>query len=740
MTLLASLCIGGLVVYIVVLLARLIDAVLWRRQLIAFHLELPRQLTHDQVSGWLAGLGALTRHIPAVIEIDADEHGIRHVLAVPRLHAPAVLHQARAMLPGLRTERARDYEFNTFVVRAAGELKVTSTSHPLGQERAPQMANAFLAALQPLASGTRIRVAWLIAGTTIPHPVKLSTLAPDLARFRRLKTRTPLLRVVGRIGVSGTDARICRGLLYRVYSTMRVLDAPGAALTRRILPWRVVAARLRDHAIPLTTWPAILNTRELAGLLGFPLDGASVSGLTATTSRQLPPPPDIPRGKLVLAHANYPGMEDRSLALRQADRLRHLWLLGPTGTGKSTLIANMAVQDARAGYGLVVIDPKADLCDDILARLPDERRDDVLVLNPAATERPIGFNILAAAHSEQERELVVDNVVRIFAEVWKASFGPRTTDVLRNALLTLTAATAPDGSAFTPAEVAPLLEQPAFRRFVTVQPTVPDTVRSFWQSYESMSTGERAQTIAPSLNKLRALTTRTSLRLILGQSQGIAMSDVFSRRRILLVPLNKGTVGSETASLFGSLVMASLWSAGLKRAEVPPTERRPVWVYLDEFQDVLRISSDIADALAQARALGIGFTLAHQYLAQLSPALQAAVLGTARSSVAFQLDQADAITLERRYAPSLTTDDLMGLRAYEVAMRLCVNGQVHVPITGRTLPLTEPTQDAYALAEVSRQRFGSPRAAVETALHARVQSTPGAGGPLIGHGQRKSAA
>jgi Type IV secretion-system coupling protein DNA-binding domain len=739
-TLLVSIFTGGLVVYVVVLLARQIDAVLWRRQLVAFQLELPRQLTHDQVSGWLSGLGALTRHIPVALEIDADEHGIRHVLAVPRFHAPVVLHQARTMLPGLRAERAEDYEFTMFTARAAGELRVSSTSHPLGQERAANMARAFLTALQPLAPDTRIRVSWLIAGTTIPHPVKLAALPPDLARFRRLKTRTPLLKVVGRIGVSGPDARICRALLYRVYSTMRVLDAPGAALTRRILPWRVVAARLRDHAIPLTIWPAILNTRELAGLLGFPLDGADISGLTTTTSRQLPPAPDIPRGKLVLGYSNYPGMEDRPLGLRQADRLRHLWLLGPTGTGKSTLIANMAVQDARAGYGLVVIDPKADLCDDILARLPEERRDDVLVLNPAATERPIGFNILASARSEQERELVVDNVVRIFADVWKSSFGPRTTDVMRNALLTLTAAKAPDGSAFTLAEVALLLEQPAFRRFVTMQPTIPQSVRSFWQAYDMMSAGERGQTIAPSLNKLRALTTRSSLRLILGQSQGFAMSDVFTRRRILLVPLNKGTVGSETAALFGSLVMASLWSAGLKRAELPPDQRRPVWVYLDEFQDVLRIASDISDALAQARALGIGFTLAHQYLAQLSPALQAAVLGTARSSVAFQLDQDDAKTLERRYAPSLTSDDLMGLRAYEVAMRLCVDGQVRAPNTGSTLPLGEPTQDAFALAQASRERFGTPRAIVEAALHDRSHVVADVGGTPIGRGRRKGAA
>lgn len=736
-TLAVALALGAVAPFGIVLLGRWFDSFSWRRELEALRLELPRELTHDQVSGWLAGLGALTRHIPVVIEIDADEHGIRHTLVAPRGHAKTVVQQARAMLPGLRAEVVPDYQLESFIIRAAGELKVTSTAHPLGQERAAELASAFLTALQPLSQGTHIRVSWLIAGTTFPHPRRLAGLPPDLARFRRQKTRTPLLKVAGRIGVGAPDARRSRALLYRMYSTMRMLDGPGSALTRRMLPWRVVASRLHDHAIPLTIWPAILNTRELAGLLGFPLDGTSIPGLRTTTARQLPPPPDIPRGKLVLAQSNYPGMEDRPLALRQADRLRHLWLLGPTGTGKSTVLENAAVQDAYAGYGFAVVDPKADLCEGILARLPEERRDDIVVLNPATTERPIGFNILASAQNEQGRELVVDNVVHIFAEVWKSSFGPRTTDVLRNALLTLTATKAPDGSAFTLAEVAPLLENPAFRRFVTMQPAVPEPVHAFWQSYEAMSSAQRTQTIAPSLNKLRALTTRSSLRLMLGQSTGIDVGDVFTKCRILLVSLNKGVVGSETAELVGALVVASLLNGMLKRTGLPPAERRPAWVYLDEWQDVLRIAGDIADAFAQARALGVGFTVANQYLGQLPPAIRAAT-STIRSSVTFQIDRDDAKALESKFLPTLTADDLMGMRAYEAVLRLCVNGQVRQPITGRTLPHCEPTQDAYALAAASRERFGTPRAIVEAALQLRSQVDVGRAAPHIGRVPRRS--
>jgi hypothetical protein len=248
-----------------------------------------------------------------------------------------------------------------------------------------------------------------------------------------------------------------------------------------------------------------------------------------------------------------------------------------------------------------------------------------------------------------------------------------------------------------------------------------------------MSKGERTQVIGPSLNKLRALTTRSSLRLMLGQSNGIDIADVFTKRRILLVSLNKGVVGSETAQLLGSLLVARLWNAALKRAAIPKEARRPVCAYVDEWQDVVRLSDSMSEALSQARALGLIWVLANQYLGQLSPAMQAA-MGTVRSLMVFQLQDEDAKALERRFAPTLTADDLMGLRAYEVAARLCVDNQTRSAVTGRTLPLGEPIRDAFALTQSSRERSGVLRADVEAALQARVSIAQSSVGQI---GKRK---
>jgi len=207
---------------------------------------------------------------------------------------------------------------------------------------------------------------------------------------------------------------------------------------------------------------------------------------------------------------------------------------------------------------------------------------------------------------------------------------------------------------------------------------------------------------------------------MLGQSDGIDLHEVFARRKILLVPLGKGTVGAETASLLGALVVSSLWSACLARVAVPPEKRWPVACYIDEAQDVVRLPLSIEDMLAQARGLGLALHLANQSLRQLPDSMRSALLGVARTTIAFQCGYEDAAALARSFAP-LSAEDLMGLAAWEIAMRPCVDGQTLRPVTGTTLPLPEPTTDGPALAEASRQRYGLPRAEVEAGMEARVR-------------------
>ena len=333
---------------------------------------------------------------------------------------------------------------------------------------------------------------------------------------------------------------------------------------------------------------------------------------------------------------------------------------------------------------------------------------------------------MATNGTETARELAVDHVLHVFREQWKEFWGPRTDAVLRASLLTLTSTRAANGSAFTVCELPALLTDATFRRWVTSRASVPQAVQEFWAWFEGLSKAEQTQVVGPVLNKLTALTQRTPLRLLLGQSDGIDLAAAMQSNKLLIMPLSRGLVGSETAALLSSLMMASLWQATLGRVRIPQAQRRPFWLFVDEATEVVRLPLDLADVMSEARGLGVGLTLATQYLAQLPPPVRKAMLATVRSQVVFQVEVEDARLLARSFEPSLTADDLRALPAYEVAMRLAVNGQTSRPMTGKTRPLPELTSDGSELRRRSRERYGLPRSEVEAGLAARRHVPHGA--------------
>ena len=752
--------IAGLSILGLVLGARWSNMDAWRRSLVAYRLHLPSNLKPDDAASWLMYIAATTHPTrfallplpPVALETVATARGIAHYVLVTERSKARLLSGLRATLPGARIEEAPDYLMSRPNFRVAAELTMTSQARPLAVERAESASAALLAALQPVSGRDEIRMQWIVTSAGTPEPVHSAsskqadqwwssylvegTLPRDAEAVQaaRLKRREPLLRSVARVGVVARDHRHAHALFGRVWNNLHALNAPGVRLRRRILFSSVVAARMANRTFPITRWPLLLNAREGPGLLGIPVAGVRLPGLSLGVARQLPPSPAMPSRGAILGVSNYPGMTNRVLALKTEDRLRHTFVLGPTGSGKSWLLASLILQDIRAGHGVVAIDVKGDLITDVLARLDERDMDRVVVLDASKRDRPIGFNILGQAHNEEARELTVDNVVHIFREIWSAYWGPRSDHILRGTLGTLVSVRAHDGSAFTLHEIVPLLTQPAFRRVVVNDSRLPDSLRAFWQWYEALSDGERAQAIGPVLNKVEAFVSRTPIRLMLGQSEGFDLGEVFRERKGLLVSLAKGVLGTETANLLGSLLVSALWQTTLAQVRVTSERRRPVFAYIDEAQDIVRLPLAIADMLAQARGLKLGLTLANQYLAQLPQAVQAAFLGTVRTQVTFAVEHEDATVLARRFAP-LTVDDLKGLGAYEIAARPSVDGATLAPVTGITLPLDDASNNPAELARVSRERYGVLRAEVETSIKARI-TPPGASGSSTGFGRR----
>ena len=318
------------------------------------------------------------------------------------------------------------------------------------------------------------------------------------------------------------------------------------------------------------------------------------------------------------------------------DSLEHSVLLGPTGSGKSTILQHLILSDINAGRSVLVIDPKQDLVRDVLERIPQERMDEVVVIDPS-DPCPVGFNPLAF-QEYGEPALIADSILSVLKEIWSDSWGVRIADVLNAALLTLVQV---EGA--TLLWLPALLTDDAFRRRITSQLKDRVALCPFWEQFDALKDTERRLIIEPVLNKIRQFLLRQYLRGVLGQaSPKFSLTDLFYKRRIVLVPLNKGIIGGESARLLGSLIVGMTWTLALSRAKIPPEKRHIVSVYIDELQDYLSLPTDLSDALAQARGLGLGLTLAHQYRGQLPTGVCAGIDANARNKIVFGLNATDA--------------------------------------------------------------------------------------------------
>jgi Type IV secretion-system coupling protein DNA-binding domain len=694
----------------------------WRRSLVAFELRIPRAVTAEDVARWVGLLRSLVPErrwwsalprSPLCVETTATHDGIRHVVVCPGWRRTAVLSTLSAAIPGARLVKLTDYLTGCYGPRfqAAIEMRLRGGGELLATDRAADTSRHLIAALQPLQSGETIRIQWLFTGVRPPRWITRPAVDADIPD---LWQAGPVLSAVARLAVASPLGRSrARAVLGRVWAALGSMNTPQTRVARRWWPRFAVAARLVLRVVPRGRWPIVATADELAGLLGLAVGVDVLPGVPAEISRTLPPSPSMPPGGLVIARSNYPSTAAQ-LHISTSDRLRHTWILGPTGTGKSTLLCNILSHDIAHGDGLVLIDAGGDLVADVLDRIPDSRADDIVVIDPTYADHIVGLNPLTAGPPEQAAGFTY----HVLRSLWAQSWGPRSADIVRACLLTLTATTAPNGSAFTLIDIPDLLTNPAFRRYVTGQSLPPQLVK-FWRWYDRMPEPQQANIISPVLNKLRTFTLSSPLRATFGQSDGVQFSDILAKGRVVLVALKKGILGAEACSLIGALVMASVWQAAQARVNLPKAQRTPFWLVADEFQETVRLPLDLADMAARARSLGLGLVLAHQYLAQLTATVKTAVLGTIRTQVVFQLERDDAGELAPAFAP-LTATDLHNLATFEIATRLCTNGATGPPVTGTTYPAPNPTRDGAALAAASRARHGQPVSEVDEQITART--------------------
>jgi type IV secretory pathway TraG/TraD family ATPase VirD4 len=373
----------------------------------------------------------------------------------------------------------------------------------------------------------------------------------------------------------------------------------------------------------------------------------------------------------------------KNFGIRQADRRAHMYVIGKTGTGKSTLLETMVRQDITAGHGLALFDPHGDLVERVIEWMPEKRKDDLIYFNVPDASKPLAFNPLESV-PPPKRALAASGMLEVFKKIWHESWGPRTEHLLRNALLALL-----DQPEATLADILRLMDDLSFRR--TAASRVHNAqVRNFWlREYENYPARFRAEVIAPIQNKVGAFLADPVLNAIVTQPKSaFDLRGVMDDGRILLVNLAKGKIGSDTAALLGALLVSRIGLTALSRADVPEPSRKDFFVYLDEFQSFTTLS--LANMLSELRKYRVNLILAHQYLSQLDLQVRDAILGNVGTIISFRLGLADAEILAKELWPEFSGEDLVRLPNYNVYVKLMVNGAVTRPFSAETLRLSSP--------------------------------------------------
>ncbi|MFA6428076.1 MAG: type IV secretion system DNA-binding domain-containing protein [Candidatus Buchananbacteria bacterium] len=473
----------------------------------------------------------------------------------------------------------------------------------------------------------------------------------------------------------------------------------------------------------------ILNAAELAGLYHFPLPSTTTPNIRWLKARTLAPPQNLPTEGIILGDNYYRGVKTE-IRMKLSDRRRHMYVIGGTGTGKSTLMEEMIKQDIAAGEGVCVIDPHGTLIDHILPCVPKERFEDIILFDASDTEWPIGLNMLEG-DSPQEMDYVSQEMIAIFYKLVTdpSMIGPIFEHNMRNVMFTLMSDKEDPG---TIADIPRMFTDPVFQKYKLTKVTDP-MVRAFWEK-EMAKTSDfhKSETLGYLISKVGRFVENTMMRNIIGQQKsGFNFREVMDQKKVLLVNLAKGVTGEINSQLLGLIIMSKLQMAALSRANVPEEERYDFFCYIDEFQNF--ITDSISVILAEARKYRLDMIMAHQYIGQLfggtnvegkagSNKVKDAIFGNVGTLIAYRIGVDDSEIIAKQMAPVVNEYDLLNLPMYTSYIRLLIDNAGAPPfnMTHRP-PSPGRPETVVALRELSRLKYGQPRAIIEQEILRRSQ-------------------
>lgn len=465
----------------------------------------------------------------------------------------------------------------------------------------------------------------------------------------------------------------------------------------------------------------VLSAEEIATLWHIPSIMVKTPNMDWVISKKLEPPVNLPvpgvtdpEGELTILGESVFHGQRMQFGIRPVDRARHIYVIGKTGMGKSTLLENMTFSDIQSGKGIAVIDPHGDLIEAILRFIPKHRSNDVVLFDPSDREYPISFNMLECANPDQ-RSLICSGLMSVFTKLWPEAFSGRMEHILRNTLLALLEN---EGSSML--GILRMFGDDAFCKKMVSNITDP-MVKSFWESeYAGWTDKYRTEAVAAIQNKIGQLLTTPLIRNIVGQVKStLDIRHAMDTGKIVLVNLSKGKLGEDTSAFLGSMLVTKFQIDAMSRADIPEKDRKPFYLYVDEFQNFA--TKSFATILSEARKYKLALTMAHQYVGQLTIAgndnsLRDAVFGNVGSMVSFQVGSDDAEDLSLQFEEMVTQNDILSLPKYHAYVRLMIDGISSKPFSVSTLAPPKIEQDekrVEIIRELSRERYAQKRKDVE---------------------------
>ena len=547
------------------------------------------------------------------------------------------------------------------------------------------------------------------------------------AEMMEEKIKAPILRTNMRIVVSAASRSRADAIRVSIEAAFNQFSRPQGtgikfvhaekARLARLLHNFTYRAKDEDEAL-------ILNTRELATIYHLPagVSQKDAPQLKTVKASSAPAPSDLPSEGTLLGVNKYRG-ESREVRMTKADRLRHFYVIGQTGTGKTTLLKNMIIDDINAGKGVCFIDPHGSDVQDILASIPKERIEDVIYFDPSYTKRPFALNMLEYDPDHPEQKIfVVNELLSIFKKLYSATpeaMGPAFEQYFRNA--TMLVMEDPE-TGNTLLEIPRVLADASFRNLKLSRCKNPIVVQ-FWRDIAAKSTGEAslANMVPYITNKFDVFLSNDVMRPIIAQEKSsFNFRDIMDNKKIILVNLAKGRLGELNANLIGLVLVGKILMAALSRVDSFGKPLPDFYLYIDEFQN---ISTDsISAILSEARKYGLSLNMAHQFIAQLDPGIKDAVFGNVGSMAVFRVGSEDAQFLESQFAPTFKAADIMKIDNHNAYLKMLINGKPVTPFNIETMP--PPVGNLEVVEQIknlSYLRFGKDRALVDEAIMRKYQ-------------------